>query len=256
MKEKKIESSVREVESPLKEVNHMTIMKLKPSPYSNEPHERYSIKTHFVGVGENYIELVEKYVSPFVNKEADILYISEKIISLCQGRVVYKRDVKVGLLAKTLSKFVHKTTAGYSVGNVYKMQVAIDEAGVGRILLASFASAITKPFGKRGVFYSVAGNGVSGIDGFYGEVFDSYEDMGILDPQKPNEVSNEIYEKTGVRTVIVDANDLGVSILGKSEGVDEGNLKNFIRDNPATQGNSKTPFIIVRRLNNPNCTNT
>ena len=48
---------------------------------------RYAIQTHYVQIGENYIDIMEKYVKP-VYKEGDFISISEKIISLCQKRVI------------------------------------------------------------------------------------------------------------------------------------------------------------------------
>lgn len=55
---------------------------------------RYAIKTHFVQIGENYIDIIEKYIKP-IYKAGDFISISEKIISLCQKRVIYKKDMKV-----------------------------------------------------------------------------------------------------------------------------------------------------------------
>ena len=50
---------------------------------------RYPIRTHYIQIGEDYIELTKRYVDKYY-QEGDILSISEKIISLCQKRIVYK----------------------------------------------------------------------------------------------------------------------------------------------------------------------
>ena len=42
-------------------------------------YERHAIHTHFVEIGESYIDLVEKYVKPLY-QEGYLLSISEKII--------------------------------------------------------------------------------------------------------------------------------------------------------------------------------
>lgn len=65
---------------------------------------RHAIATHFVQVGESYMDLIQKYVVP-IYQEGDILSSSEKIISLCQKRIVRKSDMKLSWLAKFLSKF-------------------------------------------------------------------------------------------------------------------------------------------------------
>lgn len=208
---------------------------------------RHVIRTHFVSEGENYIEIVKQYVSP-IYQEGDIVSISEKIIAMCQNRVLNKKDIKLSFWAKFLSRFVNVTPAGESVGNPYKMQIAINNAGILRILFAAACAAIGKLFGVKGVFYKIAGNGVSGIDGFCRDAFDYYLDKGILNPDKPNDVCDEIKEKLGIDCMIVDANDLGVEILGKSSSIQytEDELKGMIKDNPAGQANQQTPMILIR----------
>lgn len=208
---------------------------------------RHAIRTHFVSEKEDYIEIVRQYVSP-IYKEGDIVSISEKIIAMCQNRVLNKKDIELSFWAKFLSRFVNVTPAGESVGNPYKMQIAINNAGLLRILFAAACAAIGKLFGIKGVFYKIAGNGVSGIDGFCRDAFDYYLDKGILNPDKPDEVCNEIKEKLGIDCMIVDANDLGVEILGKSSSINYSieELKGMIKDNPAGQANQQTPMILIR----------
>lgn len=213
---------------------------------------RHAIKTHYIEVGqEDYINLIKKYVTP-IYKQGDILSISEKIIALCQGRVVYKSEIKLSSLARFLSRFVHQTSAGEAVGNPYKMQLAINEAGVVRVLLGALAAAATRPFGIKGWFYKIVGNNVANIDGFCNDAFEDYLDMGILSPENPDQVCNEIKEKTGISCMIVDANDYGVEILGVCSVIactyTEDELKGIIRDNPAGQENESTPMILIRPL--------
>lgn len=208
---------------------------------------RHSVKTHFVSEGEDYIEVVKKYVSP-IYQEGDIISISEKIIAMCQNRVLSMKDLKLGFWAKFLSKFVNVTPAGEAVGNPYKMQIAIKLAGLPRILFAAICAGVGKLFGKRGIFYKIAGNGISGIDGFCRDAFDYYLDKGILNPENPDGVCNEIKDKLGIDCMIVDANDLGVDILGKSSSIKYSveELAGMIKDNPAGQANQQTPITLIR----------
>lgn len=108
---------------------------------------------------------------------------------------------------------------------------------------------ITKLFGIKGVFYKIVGQEVSGLDGFYGYVWDEYENIGIELPNNPNGVCNEIKEKLGITCMIVDSNDFGQEILGKSDDIefDEEYLKGLIKDNPAGQGKQQTPIILIRK---------
>ena len=82
---------------------------------NGKTYARHAITTHFVQVGENYIDLLERYVIP-VYQPGDILSASEKVIALCQGRVVTEEQVKPGFWAKLLSRFVHQTAAGPGMG--------------------------------------------------------------------------------------------------------------------------------------------
>lgn len=72
---------------------------------------RHAIATHFVQVGESYIGLMEQYVLPHY-QAGDIVSMSEKVIAMCQGRVVTEDQVKPGFWARLLSRFVHQTAAG------------------------------------------------------------------------------------------------------------------------------------------------
>ena len=208
---------------------------------------RHAIQTHFVQVGESYVDLVEQYVKPLY-QPGDLLSSSEKIIGLCQKRVVYKKDMKLGWLAKFLSKFASHSSAGIGVDSPWKMQFAIDQCGAWRVIWAAVCAGVGKLFGKHGVFYDMVGQEVSGLDGFYDHEFKEYGEFGIRIPENPSGVCDEIEAATGVQAMIVDANDLNIEILGKASSVnlDDETLKGLIRDNPAGQSRELTPFILIR----------
>ena len=214
---------------------------------NGKTYARHAIQTHFVQVGESYVDLVERYVKPLY-QPGDLLYSSEKIIGLCQKRVVYKKDMKVSALARFLSRFASHSTAGIGVDSPWKMQFAIDQCGALKVIWAAVCAGIGKLFGRRGVFYDMVGQEVSGLDGFYDHEFAEYGEFGIRLPENPGKVCDEIEAATGVQAMIVDANDLNIEILGKASSVqmDEGTLKALIRDNPAGQSRELTPFILIR----------
>jgi hypothetical protein len=211
---------------------------------------RFPIKTHFFQPGENIDLTIEKYILENI-KEGDIVSFSQKITSLAQNRVIYKKDLKVGFWANFLSKFVKKTPYGFSVGNPLKMQVAINMAGLPRIFFAGFLSILGKVIGKRGVFYNVAGHQINEIDGFYGEAFKEYSQMGILGPIDGDGWCQRIKVKYGFNNIIADVNDLGGNILGRNDdliGKDKLMLE-ILKDNPAGQGEQQTPIIVLRKVN-------
>jgi len=210
---------------------------------------RHAIATHFVQVGESYLDIVKKYVLP-IYQEGDIVSSAEKIISLCQGRIVKKSDMKLSWLAKFLSKFASHSSAGIGVDSPWKMQFAIDQKGPLFVIWASICAGVAKLFGKRGVFYEMVGQEVSGLDGFYDHCFDEYGEFGIRIPENSDGVCEEVFKETGVKMMIVDANDLNQELLGKCSAIAESeqDLLGMIADNPCGNGTQLTPMVLIREV--------
>ena len=214
-----------------------------------EIYQRHAVKIRFVTTKDNYIDILKEYVSD-IYEEGDIISISEKIISICQNKVIKREDIKIGWWAKFLSSFAcHKNRGGYGVGMTINMQYAIDKVGLPRVLFASIIGGLTKLIGIKGVFYKIVGQEVSGLDGFYDGAWQEYRDIGIEIPENSNLVCNEIKNKLGMSTMIVYSNDFGQVILGKSKDIELSDkvLREVIRDNPAGQGQQKTPIILIRK---------
>lgn len=213
--------------------------------------ERYGVHTHFVEEGESYIQLILDYVLPLY-QPGDILSISEKVIAMCQENTVHMEDVQVGWLAGFLSRFGHRTKSGIGVTEPHKLQLAINMRGGLKVFLAAVIGAVGKLFGKRGLFYKILGVEVAGIDGFYDHsAFQSYHQMATLTPKNPDRVCQRIEDKTGIPTMLVDANDIDVVILGTSltlRCVAEDILIEYIKDNPAGQDDECTPFVLIRDI--------
>ena len=131
---------------------------------SGGTYQRYPVKTHVVMAGDSLTEIMDRYVKPYLEQE-DMIFISEKIIAISQGRAFDIDEIKVSPLANFLCKFVYKSPYGIGLGSPWTMELAIRDIGVPKILLAAFCSAVTKPFGKRGVFYKIVGDAGRAIDG-------------------------------------------------------------------------------------------
>lgn len=210
---------------------------------------RIPVKTHFIGVGEKLEEIIQKYVLPMA-RTSDTIALGQKIVSLSQNRVIYEKDIRVGFWAKFLAKFAKKTKHGFSVGNPKKMQVAIMLSGLPRVILAGIASAFFKIFGISGMFYRLVGNQINQLDGFYGEAYEQYSQIGILGPKNCNKLCQELSEKYHLSFLVADVNDLGGNILGRSRTLlgKEKNILDILKDNPAGQGKQQTPIIILRKI--------
>ncbi len=194
-------------------------------------------------------KLIESYVLPFY-KPDDIVTISEKIVSLCQKQVVYKKDMTLSPLAKFLSKFASTSSTGIGVNCVWKMQVAIDLCGACKVIWAAICGGICKIFGKKGVFYDIVGDEIRGLDGFYGNAFPEYENYGILLPKEPKQVCDQLCREYGISAAIVDVNDITCDILGIGWAAPYSaqQLTEIIRDNPSGQSDSRHLLLSYEKI--------
>jgi hypothetical protein len=101
------------------------------------------------------------------------------------------------------------------------------------------------------MFYRIAGKEVAAIDGPCDYTLPPYNHYAKLGPKNPGRVAEFLKGKIGHDVVIIDANDLGVSVLGKSsQNVSDDFARKVFRDNPLGQTNEQTPLCIVRKINN------
>ncbi len=208
---------------------------------------RYPIRTHLIREGEDIAEVVRNYTKAYL-RDGDVIFVSEKVVAISQGRAYPIESIKPSLLARILSRFVSKSPYGIGLGMPQTMELAIREVGIFRILLASFLSALTKPLGIKGVFYRVAGGNVNAIDGPTPYTIPPYNRYAKLPPKEPDKVARRISLLVGVPVIIVDANDIGVEILGTSHDIDRSWAKEVFRDNPLGQSREQTPICIVREV--------
>ena len=207
---------------------------------------RYPVHTHVVMSGDDLEEMMERYLMPYLQK-GDMIFISEKIVAISQGRAFPIDEIKPSKLANFLCKFVYKTPYGIGLGSPWTMELAIRELGAPKILFAAACSAVTKLFGIRGVFYRICGPRARAIDGPCDCTLPPYNHYAKLAPKDPDKVAAKLAEKTGNEVVIIDANDLGVEVLGRSNKKRESpQCRAIFKDNPLDQSRQQTPLCIVR----------
>ncbi|QTE68693.1 F420-0--gamma-glutamyl ligase [Clostridiales bacterium] len=213
-------------------------------------YDRFAIQTHFVEVGEDQAELVKRYVLP-ISREGDVLSFGAKVMAMCTRNVFTKEQVRPGFWAKLLSPHASETVAGIGMHDPYKLQLAINMVGAPRVVFASVVSAITKPFGVKGLFYKIVGKGVAGIDGFYyRSSFERYKDLALVNNENAQELCDELEQKTGIPVVLMDANDIDQNQLGKCGDfpLTDEEIQDAMADNPSGQGGELTPLILIRPL--------
>ncbi len=216
--------------------------------YEGARYARLPIKTHIVTDKDNIVQMAKQYVMPHL-QSGDMLFISERIVAISQGRAYPIKDIKPSRMANFLVKYVHKSPYGIGLGSPWTMELAIREAGFVRILFAAFVSAVTKPFGMKGVFYNVVGKNINAIDGPCSYTLPPYNEYAKLGPKDPDKVARQIKEEIKCEVVIIDANDLGVNVLGRSDKmITDAFCYGVFRDNPLGQSKEQTPLCIVRKL--------
>ncbi|MBN9240798.1 MAG: F420-0--gamma-glutamyl ligase [Micrococcales bacterium 70-64] len=213
-------------------------------------YERIPIKTHVVMRDDVLLDVVEKYAGGLV-ADGDVLFVTEKIVGITQGRAFPLEEIHPRKLATTLSKYVTKTSHGIGLGMPETMEMALRECGTPRILLAAAVAAVTKAFGRRGDFYRIAGPKARAIDGPTKNTIPPYDSQVVLGPARPDGVAADIKARLGKRldVLVVDINDFGGNILGSTSTKAQSDLMvRVLKDNPLGQDHQSTPLGIIRRV--------
>lgn len=214
-----------------------------------ERYNRFIIKTHLVTKEDKIEDIIDHYAKQFVTSENDIIFVSEKMVACTQERAIPMDDIYPSKLAIFLSKHVMKTKAGIGLGIPETMEMALRECGRMRILFAAFISCIGKLLHRRGWFYIVAGEKARGIDGPCSYTIPPYNNYVVLIPDNPNGVAKNLSKIAHCRVAIIDANDLGINILGvSSKDMSKEFLCDLLGDNPLGQQDECTPMGIISKV--------
>ena len=212
-------------------------------------YRRLAIRTHLITIEDDIVDVVMKYAPSETLEPGDIVFITEKAVGCTQGRAIKLSDIHPRPLARFLSNHVTKTPAGIGLGMPETMEMALQEVGTPRILLAAAAGALGKLLGRRGWFYVVAGRKAASIDGPCSYTIPPYNEYVSLAPAEPDEVARRIADAIGHPVAIADLNDLGGEILGTSDPkMDRALLVRILKDNPLGQEGQQTPMGIIRRV--------
>lgn len=211
-------------------------------------YQRIPVKTPVVCAGDSLQELVTSYVKPLLLK-GDIVFLSEKMVACAQGRAIPVEQIKPSLLAMLLSRFVTKSKHGIGLSLPETMEMALRECGMPRLLWAAICGAIGRLLRKKGWFYRIAGYRAQSIDGPCPNTIAPYNRYVVLGPEAPGQVAQKVSQTLGgVPVLVVDINDLGGCILGKSHReLDDVLLLEILKDNPLGQDSQSTPIGIIRK---------
>ena len=208
---------------------------------------RHPVRTHLVTASDDAVAVVRRYVGE-LGDDVSLVAVSERMVAITQGRSYPMDQIRTGRLARLLVRYVTRPGYGIGLGTAQTMQLAIDEVGAPRILLAAAASAVTKPFGVHGIFYRVAGRQAAAIDGPTSYTIPPYNSSATLGPREPDAAARAIAAAVGAPVAIIDANDAGCAVLGASPGVDRRFVQRLFADNPLGQAGEQTPVCVVREV--------
>ncbi|HHE38821.1 MAG TPA: hypothetical protein ENL20_09655 [Candidatus Cloacimonetes bacterium] len=209
---------------------------------------RIPIKTRILSENDDILEIVRQYSKELI-QDGDIISISESPLAITQGRAIPVKDIKIGILAKILWRFVANVKYGIGLRSPTSMQCAIDEAGSIRILFAAFIGALGKLIGRKGDFYRIAGKQAALIDAATTSPVPPYENCVIKGPKNPEKEAQRIKDNFGYETAVMDINDIGGCwMIGGSDGIDRNFMEKVMKDNPQGQGDELTPICLIRRV--------
>lgn len=215
-------------------------------------YERIAIKTEIIMPGMDIPELIDQYTKN-IRKKGDILTIASCVVALAERRIFSVDSIQASSLAKLLSRFVHDDQFPFGgnapLCNPLSMQAAIQETGALRILCSAiFGGVLSKIFPGSGMFYRLAGEQAALIDDMPGAIppFDYYV---VLGPKNSHKTCQAIKNLTGHDSAVIDANDLQIAwAVGVSDLKLKKPIENALSDNPAGNGDQRTPIIVLRPL--------
>jgi hypothetical protein len=208
---------------------------------------RQPVRTHLVTAADDAVDVVRRYATG-LGPDVALVAVSERMVAITEGRSHRMVDIRPGRLARLLVRFVTRPGYGIGLGTAETMQLAIDEVGAPRILLAAAVSAITKPFGVHGLFYRIAGPQAAAIDGPTSYTIPPYNEAATLGPKDPDAAARRLAAALDRPVAVIDANDAGCTVLGASPGLDRQLVRRLFADNPLGQAREQTPIAIVRRV--------
>lgn len=203
------------------------------------------IRTEIITPAHDLAEVVTRYTRGRL-QPGDVVAVSTKIVSITQGRLVRPEQLRPGILARLVSRFIDQEG---SCSSPHSLQAVIEHTGRWRVGLAFLVGGISRVLLRRsGDFYRIAGYYARVIDDVMGTLppFDKHI---VLPPADPDGVAHRLARALGpgIGVCIVDANDLGrAEVVGASPGVDRQAVVEVMRANPWGNTDQQAPLAILR----------
>lgn len=206
--------------------------------------ELIPVHTRILTNKDNIVDAILEYAGDQIT-DRDIVCSAESVVAITQNRYVRPEELKICWQARLMNRFV---PGEGSMASIYGMQAAMNEEGKWNMLYSFIVGAVSKLFGKPGVFYARCRQ-ASLIDDVTGTM-PPFDKCLVYGPANTNQVCEEIKKATGAYgAVIADVNDLKrAAVLGRSKGINPEEIAKILIDNPFGNDNQKTPIVIIKNF--------
>lgn len=206
--------------------------------------ELIPVHTRILTNKDNIVDAILEYAGDQIT-DRDIVCSAESVVAITQNRYVRPEELKICWQARLMNRFV---PGEGSMASIYGMQAAMNEEGKWNMLYSFILGAVSKLFGKPGVFYARCRQ-ASLIDDVTGTM-PPFDKCLVYGPANTNQVCEEIKKATGAYgAVIADVNDLKrAAVLGRSKGLNPEEIAKILIDNPFGNDNQNTPIVIIKNF--------
>ena len=219
-------------------VNHWTQVSVAGVKYLRLP-----LHTRWLEETDDLVLTLKDSLKPA--RPGDTVGVSEKVVILLTRRTVDISTMKPGRLARFLAAHVRPRTDSKGLAIPEKMEYVVRTVGLNRIIRATIGCALTRPLGKHGMFYRIAGPIARDVDG--GRPPYEHVLFPPLDAKIAQTICADLEQALDIGVSIVDLNDYGGSIRAVSpRSLPEKTLAAVLSDNPLGQRLTSTPFVLVR----------
>ncbi len=73
--------------------------------------ERMPVRTHIISEKDDIVEVIDRYTRD-VRRPGDVVAVSESVTAISQGRAIPEDEIRIGILASLLWRFVKKVPYG------------------------------------------------------------------------------------------------------------------------------------------------
>jgi hypothetical protein len=218
---------------------------------------RTLIHTGFIAPRQSPATLLNSFIPDLEDfpGEDKVVCLGSKVVALLQNRVRREDEIHPGILCQVASKFGTRTEHGVGVaGYPKKIQAAIDEVGLNRIIFALAASGLEKIALKLnilkdriGIFFIVAGDKVKAIDGL--SPGGGYEHHILLCPDNAEFLAS-LSGNVKFPVALVDINYVGgdVPVTTPNSPLSKDEIYTALKDNPFGQFKERTPLAVIGRI--------